>query len=141
MQDLVGLTFVKIITDDEEVVFTTDLGDRYKMYHEQDCCENVQLEDIVGDITDLLDTPILLARESSSEDRQEAEMDLLDGEDYVMHKLASSPPVTDLFGADSQTWTFYLFSTIKGSVTLRWHGESNGYYSESVDIIKYSTDD
>jgi len=38
------------------------------------------------------------------------------------------------FQDDSFTWTFYNFQTAKGHVTIRWYGESNGYYSESVEF-------
>ncbi|ATO51013.1 hypothetical protein P4V86_15370 [Brevibacillus laterosporus] len=104
---------VLTIIDDsreDELIFYTEDGKCYRMYHEQDCCETVYLEDICGDLNDLLGTPLLLAEEVSEERGPVDEWD------------------------ERYTWTFYKFATIKGSVTLRWYGTSNGYYSESVDF-------
>jgi len=100
---------------DEEITFTTNTGERYIMYHEQDCSESVTVEDICGDLNDLISTPILLAEETTS--------------DYNPEGVVKECQ-------DSFTWTFYHLRTKKGTVTIRWYGESNGYYSEQVDFRK-----
>ena len=41
----------------DEITFTDSEGVKYLMYHEQDCCEEVNIEDICGDINNLLNTP------------------------------------------------------------------------------------
>jgi len=96
----------------DELVFVTTDGKVYKFYHSQDCCERVSIDDIVGDLDDLVGAPILQAAEESSD-------------------LPAKDTCTE-----SYTWTFYNFATIKGSVTVKWYGESNGYYSESVEFCR-----
>ena len=103
------LTAIEVAEDKESILFTTDSGRLFRMYHWQDCCEQVVLEDIIGSLEDLIGSPLLLAEENS------ASFD-------VDH--------------DSCTWTFYLFATTKGYVTLRWNGTSNGYYSKIVDFVE-----
>lgn len=108
---MVGDTFDKVKTSVDEMVFEND-DVSITFYHEQDCCESVRIEDICGDIADLVSSPILSASIETND--------------------------TDATGIDwpeSFLWTFYKFATIKGYVTVRWLGESNGYYSEEVDVI------
>jgi len=111
----------------DRIEFETDDGATYALYHSQDCCESVVVESISGDLPDLIGTPILLAEEATSND---------DPPDVTERKAAEKAknPESYYDYTDSQTWTFYKLRTIKGSVDIRWHGESNGYYSESVDF-------
>ena len=109
-EDLKGKVLTNIErVGDEELIFTCQDGSKYKMYHEQDCCEDVRIEDVNGDLSDLLNSEVMVAEERTNE-----------GE-------------TDW---GSETWTFYTIRTHKASVDIRWHGESNGYYSESVNFAK-----
>jgi hypothetical protein len=114
VNELIGKTISKIEITDEIKFYCSD-GCIYKMYHEQDCCESVSIEDINGDIDDLINSPIFLAEESTN---------------FSKDDLDHTP--------ESFTWTFYRFGTTKGYVDIRWYGESNGYYSESVDFCQIS---
>jgi hypothetical protein len=109
--DLLGktLTSVRGAPGDDEIVFETSDGRKYKLLHDQDCCESVLVEDVIGDYGDLLGTPLLMAEEISN---------------------ADGPNL----GHDSYTWTFYKLATINGYVTIRWYGSSNGCYSEKVSF-------
>ena len=112
IKELVGKTFDYVQADSdnygvERELYFVSKDYAYKLYHEQDCCEDVRIEDIVGDLDDLVGTKILSAEEVSEEDEEASE---------------------------SGTWTFYKLATIKGYVTIRFYGESNGYYSESVSF-------
>ena len=124
-KDLVGKTLSEIKNNGNELIFIVDDGTEYKMYHAQNCCESVSIDDINGDLDDLIGTPILLAEEVSN-------YEPVSEEDINKTKEA------DEWG--SCTWTFYKLATIKGYVDIRWFGESNGYYSESVDFIEVGVD-
>lgn len=104
--------------DCEALIFQEKNGDKWIMTHNQDCCEDVYVDDICGDLNDLIGEPLIQAEEvtnSSTDERDETSISSRDC---------------------SYTWTFYKFATKKGCVTIRWYGTSNGYYSETVDIYK-----
>lgn len=119
MERLVGKTLTKIDVnkDKTEIELICLDGDVFRMYHDQDCCESVEVDDIVGDLEDLIGTPILKAEVSENQD-------------------GAPSPESDGYLDDSHTWTFYHLATIKGYVTIKWLGQSNGYYSESVSFIQ-----
>ena len=51
--DLVGNTLLNVSSDGEAVDFQCENGETYRLYHSQDCCEYVRVEDIAGDLDDL----------------------------------------------------------------------------------------
>ncbi len=113
MAQMLGKTFVQVTgsVDSDEMMFETANGERFMFAHQQDCCETVSINDIVGDLQDLCGEPLLISEEV---------------------KGATEP---DEEHYESYTYTFYKFATRKGYVDVRWLGESNGYYSESVELF------
>lgn len=107
--ELLGKTIIRIVIANDKTALYIDTDDlvRFRMSHHQDCCEHVSIEDIAGDLGDLLHSPIIRAEANSNDD-----------------------PEADEHG----TWTYYKFDTANGDVTIRWYGSSNGYYSESVEF-------
>ena len=116
VSDMLGKTMTNVEQyGDDMIIFTADTGEVWNMYHEQDCCESVTVEDICGDLQDLVGAPLFVSEEVSNDGVTDTDLDNQGNPDNESH-----------------TWTFYKFATIKGVVTIRWYGSSNGYYSESV---------
>lgn len=115
--DLVGMTFSAAfrgpVSGDSDAIVLVAGSEKYAFFHNQDCCEIVEIIDICGDLSDLIGSPLLRAEiRTNSED---------------------APP-ENVYTDDSYTWSFLELATIKGSVTVRWFGTSNGHYSEDVSL-------
>ncbi len=112
--ELVGYTLRDVRQDGDSIELTLENGDTYSLSHSQSCCESVTIEDISGNLQDLVGFPIIRAEENTNTD----------------------DPTPDGALAESYTWTFYRIQTVNGLVVVRFYGSSNGYYSETVDFVK-----
>lgn len=111
LSDLVGKILTAAVQVGDAVFLTDSRGRRYRLYHEQDCCEYVTITGVEGRLEHLVGSPIT-----------KAEQDYLD------------PPPTDPppeYPPESETWTNQTLATVRGEVVIRWHGTSNGYYGET----------
>lgn len=123
---LIGLTIASIKRGDknnpDRLEIATQEGRSFLFYHSQDCCESVTIERIDGDLSDLIDSPILSATETIEDKSHES--------------------IRAFFGwpedryIESITLTTFAFETANGKVFVNWVGESNGYYSESVSFVE-----
>ncbi len=106
-----------MVESSTEIIIELEASDgsvsNIKFYHEQDCCESVWVDQVDNNVERHIGAYIYAIREKVSCDEEENE---------------------DEYSDDSNTWTFYDIETSKGRLSFRWHGASNGYYSESVDI-------
>ena len=111
IEQLKGMTITAVVYKETNESLLIHLNTHVlEMTHHQECCESVYLADVVGSFEDLIGYPLLEVSESIVD---------IATEDY------------------SSTASYYNFRTIKASVQLRWVGESNGYYSETVDCYLY----
>ena len=119
---LKGLTFkdIRVVSGkdsfdyEDTIYFLTEDDELYKMSHDQECCESGTIDDIIGNLEDLIGSPLTMAEEVQEKDDSNEDR--------------------------SATWTFYKFATNKGYVTIKWYGVSNGWYSETADIYKVEED-
>ena len=81
----------------------------YIFYHEYDCCESVWLTQVDGISDKIIGSRIVIAEVVTDEKDTE-------------------------YG--HVTWSFYKISTNKGMIDFRWQGESDGGYSEIVNLVK-----
>lgn len=114
IDDLVGKVIKGWAYSDEYFQILTD-DCIYVFYHEYSCCESVWLTQVDGISDKIIGSRIVIA-----------EVVTKTGEDGVI----------DTDNYDSVTWSFYKIGTNKGMIDFRFQGESNGYYSETVDLIK-----
>lgn len=112
---MLNKTFSQVVSNEDSIIFSNDY-EAFMFFHIQDCCESVTVEDIVGELGDLIGVPLVKAEVVSD---------------------SCGGPGED----DSYTWTYYKFATIKGYVDVRWYGTSNGYYSESVNLYRFPIKD
>ena len=101
----------------EEIIFTCDDFIQYRMFHRQECCEDVYVEDILGNLNNLKKYPIIMA-------------------EVVTEEMTPNEEDLEIVSTYEQ-WTFYKFATAKGYVTIRWYGASDAY-SVEVELSKTS---
>lgn len=125
---LIGKTLTLCIgrVGGQAIVFITTEGQYYALYHEQECCEEVVINDICGDLLDLVGSPIVQAEEINH--------GMGVGAPESQEEKAAHP----MWAFSYATWTFYRLATEKGQVVVRWFGTSNGYYSERAEFSECS---
>ena len=108
IKDMVGKKITGVYYDEEYFQIRTD-DCVYAFYHEQDCCESVYLTQVDGISDKIIGSRIVIAEVVTDEKDTE-------------HSHI--------------TWSFYKIGTNKGMIDFRFQGESDGGYSEIVNLVK-----
>jgi len=113
ISDIAGLA-----TDSDKIEIFFEDNYRMILEHDQDCCEQVYVDQVDNDVNRHIGAIFY---------------ELI--EKIVTNKECPQWSVKEY--NDSMTATFYDLITSKGRLSFRWKGESNGYYSESVNVKHY----
>ena len=108
IDELVGKVVRGLAYDEDYFQILTD-DCVYIFHHEYDCCESVWLTQVDGISDKVIGSRIVVAEV------------VTDGKDTEYGHI---------------TWSFYKIGTNKGMIDFRWQGESDGRYSETVDLVK-----
>ena len=105
--DFVGKVFTNIENTGDALYFHCSDGEVIHMFHDQDCCDHVSIDSIVGDMEDIKNSPVVL---------------------FVVHRDGGETEYGTF------TVTVFTIATAKGTVKIEWYGSSNGYYGEGVSL-------
>lgn len=114
VEDMIGHIFTSVSNDGRFINFEMKDNIKLELGVPEDCCNHGEVEDIIGELSFLENSPILMAESVNN------------------HDFENKDKKTDY----ENTWTFYKFATIKGYVTIRFFGSSNGHYA--TDAVLYN---
>ncbi len=125
LKELLGKTLVKLIGAKQgsmEVTLTCSDGTSYIMYNNDEYDDEAEVTKILGDVTNLLHSPIILA-------------ECFEIRSHV-GSMQAMPPEADVI-------TYFNLATIKGEVRIEWFYNSDGYSEELVlfQQLKEKTND
>jgi hypothetical protein len=109
-KDLVGRKIKSISVHPYEVHFELDKGERYRLYHSQDCCETVGVNGVFGDISSIVGGDVTQAIEEVFSDH--------DPEGYVREEKE--------YRDYSYTWSIFKLVTTYGKLEIRFWGNPTG---------------
>jgi hypothetical protein len=112
---LIGKVVSRIerLVQSDEVHFYLDSGEVLRMWHYQACCEEVVLESVDTELSEV---------EGTIKRFEETTLEVSSDEQWT-------------------SATFYNITIGSTMFNMRWYGSSNGYYSESVDLNLYSKEE
>lgn len=82
LPSLVGKTLIAVERyGSDRITFEASTGESWEMVYEQDCCASCSIEDVVGDLQDLVGAPIAVAEVATNTDESHT---------WTFYKLATA---------------------------------------------------